>query len=75
MVNRMHITREELVKLNKLLASKRIGTDQQHLNDFWAFLAHEYNFHYSHTLIHTERGRIVDNCYSISRDNMKKICL
>jgi len=74
MVNRKYITREELVKLNNLLGSRRTGTDQQHLKDFWAFLAQKYNFHYYHTLIHTETGKIVDNCYSISRDDKKKNC-
>ena len=72
MVNRKYITREELVKLNNLLGSRRTGTDQQHLKDFWAFLAQKYNFHYYHTLIHTETGKIVDNCYSISRDDKEK---
>ena len=72
MVNRKYITREELVKLNNLLGSRRTGTDQQHLKDFWAFLAQKYNFHYYRTLIHTETGKIVDNCYFISRDAKRK---
>lgn len=72
MVNRKYITREELVKLNNLLGSRRTGTDKQHLKDFWAFLAQKYSFHYYHTLIHTETGKIVDNCYSISRDDKRK---
>jgi len=75
MVNRKYITREELVKLNNLLGSRRTGTDQQHLKDFWAFLAQKYNFHYYNTLIHTQIGKIVDNSYSISRDDKKKIAI
>ncbi len=67
MINRKHITKEELVKLTNLLVNSRTGTDQQYLKDFWTFLAKKYNFHYHHTLIHIDTGKIVDNCYSINR--------
>ena len=75
MINRKHITKEELVKLNNVLVNSRTGTDQQYLKDFWAFLAKKYNFHYHHTLIHTDTGKIIDNCYSINRVDKKKLPL
>ena len=40
MVNRKHIAREELAKLNNLLASGTTGTDQQYLKDF--SVSHSY---------------------------------
>ena len=64
MVNRKHLTKDELAKLNSLFSIRRTGaTQQQHLNDFWQLLVEKYHFHSDHTIIDNETGEIVDNCY------------
>jgi hypothetical protein len=64
MVNRKHLTREELAELNSLFSIRRTGAaQQQQLNGFWQLLAEKYHFHSDHTIIHNETGEIVDKCY------------
>jgi hypothetical protein len=41
MVNRKHIRKEELTKLNNLFSIKRTKIGGQQLNDFWQLLAVE----------------------------------